>query len=153
MSVIRVDADRSTHWELVSPAHAGADAAALGAVDVAVLDGFAALQAEGEPDLIVELIDLYLEDAPRKVASMLEAAVALQMSRVAEFFATERSPGPCGSGMPYSVPDQAFGVRDGYLAVSARTQVEWERLCRLNPNRPVAIWSLDRQLSSHCRRP
>jgi len=73
MSVIRVDADRSTHWELVSPAHAGADAAALGAVDVAVLDGFAALQAEGEPDLIVELIDLYLEDAPRKVASMLEA--------------------------------------------------------------------------------
>jgi crotonobetainyl-CoA:carnitine CoA-transferase CaiB-like acyl-CoA transferase len=64
------------------------------------------------------------------VASMLEAAVALQMSRVAEFFATERSPVPCGSGMPYSVPDQAFGVRDGYLAVSARTQAEWERLCR-----------------------
>ena len=32
--------------------------------------------------------------------------------------------------MPYSVPDQAFRVRDGYLAVSARTQAEWERLCR-----------------------
>jgi len=28
------------------------------------------------------------------------------------------------------VPDQAFRVRDGYLAVSARTQAEWERLCR-----------------------
>jgi crotonobetainyl-CoA:carnitine CoA-transferase CaiB-like acyl-CoA transferase len=64
------------------------------------------------------------------VASMLEAAVALQMSRVAEFFATGQSPAPCGSGMPYSVPDQAFRVRDGYLAVSARTQAEWERLCR-----------------------
>jgi crotonobetainyl-CoA:carnitine CoA-transferase CaiB-like acyl-CoA transferase len=64
------------------------------------------------------------------VASMLEAAVALQMSRVAEFFATGQSPVPCGSGMPYSVPDQAFRVRDGYLAVSARTQAEWERLCR-----------------------
>ena len=64
------------------------------------------------------------------VASMLEAAVTLQMSRVAEFFATGQSPAPCGSGMPYSVPDQALRVRDGYLAVSARTQAEWERLCR-----------------------
>ena len=64
------------------------------------------------------------------VASMLEAAVTLQMSRIAEFFATGRSPVPCGSGMPYSVPDQAFRVRDGYLAVSARTQAEWEQLCR-----------------------
>jgi crotonobetainyl-CoA:carnitine CoA-transferase CaiB-like acyl-CoA transferase len=64
------------------------------------------------------------------VVSMLEAAAALQMSRMAEFFATGRSPVPCGSGVPYSVPDQAFRVRDGYLAVSARTQAEWERLCR-----------------------
>ncbi len=64
------------------------------------------------------------------VASMLEAAVTLQMSRIAEFFATGQSPLPCGSGMPYSVPDQAFRVRDGYLAVSARTQAEWEQLCR-----------------------
>ncbi|MBM3223198.1 MAG: hypothetical protein FJZ47_05250, partial [Candidatus Tectomicrobia bacterium] len=39
--------------------------------------------------------------------SMLEAAVALQMSRVAEWFATGQTPQPCGSGMPYSVPDQA----------------------------------------------
>jgi len=64
------------------------------------------------------------------VTSMLEAAVALQMSRIAECFATGRSPAPSGSGVPYSVPDQAFRVRDGYLAVSARTQAEWERLCR-----------------------
>jgi len=64
------------------------------------------------------------------VASMLEAAVALQMSRIAEFFATGHSPVPSGSGVPYSVPDQAFRVRDGYLAVSVRTQAEWERLCR-----------------------
>src|SRR5262249_36308151 len=72
------------------------------------------------------------------VASMLEAAVTLQMkgedalrrrsraSRIAEFFATGRSPVPGGSGVPYSVRDQAFRVRDGYLAVSARTQAEWE---------------------------
>lgn len=64
------------------------------------------------------------------VASMLEAATALQASRSAEFFATGQCASPYGSGMPYAVPDQAFQVRDGYLAVSVRTQDEWVRLCR-----------------------
>jgi crotonobetainyl-CoA:carnitine CoA-transferase CaiB-like acyl-CoA transferase len=64
------------------------------------------------------------------VATMLEAATMLQVSRVAEFFATGRCAKPQGSGMPYAVPDQAFRVRDGYLAVSARTQAEWQRLCQ-----------------------
>ena len=40
---------------------------------MAVLKGFEEVQDEGEPDLIVELIDLYLEAAPRKLASMQEA--------------------------------------------------------------------------------
>jgi crotonobetainyl-CoA:carnitine CoA-transferase CaiB-like acyl-CoA transferase len=64
------------------------------------------------------------------VASMLEAATMLQISRMAEYFATGQCASPQGSGMPYAVPDQAFRVRDGYLAVSARTQDEWERLCQ-----------------------
>lgn len=63
------------------------------------------------------------------IASMLEAATTLQTSRVAEFFATGHCAPAQGSGMPYAVPDQAFPVQDGYLAVSARTQDEWERLC------------------------
>ncbi len=63
------------------------------------------------------------------VASMLEAATALQSSRIAEYFATGQCAPPYGSGVPYAVPDQAFRVRDGYLAVSTRTQDEWERLC------------------------
>lgn len=63
------------------------------------------------------------------IASMLEAATALQTSRIAEFFATGHCAPPQGSGMPYAVPDQAFPVQDGYLAVSARTQAEWEALC------------------------
>ena len=64
------------------------------------------------------------------VASMLEAAVALQTSRVAEFLATGGCARPHGSGMPYAVPDQAFRARDGYIAVSARTPAEWEHLCQ-----------------------
>ena len=64
------------------------------------------------------------------VASMLEAAVALQTSRIAEFLATGHCAQPHGSGMPYAVPDQAFRALDEYIAVSARTQTEWERLCQ-----------------------
>jgi HPt (histidine-containing phosphotransfer) domain-containing protein len=54
-------------------AGAGDYGAPRGAVDLGVLAAFEEIQAEGEPDLVVELIDLYLEDAPRKLASMREA--------------------------------------------------------------------------------
>lgn len=64
------------------------------------------------------------------MASMLEASVTLQTSRIAEFFATGQPVKPHGSGVPYAVPDQAFRVRDGYLAVSVRTQAEWQGLCQ-----------------------
>ena len=64
------------------------------------------------------------------IASMLEAAATLQSSRMAEYLATGVCAPPHGSGMPYAVPDQAFQVRDGYLAVSTRTQAEWEALCQ-----------------------
>ncbi len=63
------------------------------------------------------------------IASMLEAASALQTTRIAEYLATGQCAPPHGSGMPYAVPDQAFAVRDGYLAISARTQTAWEALC------------------------
>lgn len=49
------------------------DANATGAVDTAVLAELEEIQEEGEPDLIAELIGLYLEDSPRKLAAMREA--------------------------------------------------------------------------------
>jgi len=39
-------------------------------VDLEVLYGLTEAQGDGEPDLIVELIDLYLEDTPRRVTAM-----------------------------------------------------------------------------------
>jgi HPt (histidine-containing phosphotransfer) domain-containing protein len=40
------------------------------AVDLDVLRSYEKIQLDGEPDLIVELIDLYLEDARRRLAVM-----------------------------------------------------------------------------------
>lgn len=50
------------------------------AVDLKVLTSFEEVQMEGEPDLIVELIDLYLEDAPRRIAALREALAAMDES-------------------------------------------------------------------------
>lgn len=59
---------------MMRPAYAdGGGGAEHRALDMAVLRSFEEIQAEGEPDLIVELIDLYLKDAPVKLASMQEA--------------------------------------------------------------------------------
>jgi HPt (histidine-containing phosphotransfer) domain-containing protein len=77
MSATRISARRSTYQRpaaLRRPSRAGGASAAPDAVDMAALRAFEEMQAEGEPDLIVELIDLYLADAPLKLASILGAA-------------------------------------------------------------------------------
>lgn len=46
----------------------------ISAVDMAALLSFEELQEDGEPDLVVELIGLYLQDAPVKIEAIQEAA-------------------------------------------------------------------------------
>jgi HPt (histidine-containing phosphotransfer) domain-containing protein len=43
------------------------------AVDMAVLAAFSELQEDGEPDLIVELIDLFLQEAPLRLEAIQRA--------------------------------------------------------------------------------
>jgi HPt (histidine-containing phosphotransfer) domain-containing protein len=49
-------------------------------VDMTMLFSLEAAQAEGDPDIIVELIDLYLADAPLRIAAM-QAAIAAKDER------------------------------------------------------------------------
>ena len=46
------------------------------AVDMELLNAFEELQSNNETDLIVELIDLYLKDAPQRILAIREAALA-----------------------------------------------------------------------------
>jgi HPt (histidine-containing phosphotransfer) domain-containing protein len=65
--------DNNLNQESVLSGRTSAAEASGDAVDMAVLNSFEEAQGEGEPDLIVELIDLYLEDTPHRVADIREA--------------------------------------------------------------------------------
>lgn len=55
-------------------------------IDMSVLLGFEDAQGDGEPDLIVELIDLYLEDVPLQLSAMKDfvlKADAVSLKRAA----------------------------------------------------------------------
>ena len=43
-------------------------------IDLTMLDNLRSLQREGEPDLVVEVIDLFLHDAPARFQLLREAA-------------------------------------------------------------------------------
>ena len=59
---------------LTRPALANRAGAAIRVIDPAVLASLDEAWEEGEPDLVVELIDLYLGDAPQWVEAMRTAA-------------------------------------------------------------------------------
>ncbi|WP_448624405.1 CaiB/BaiF CoA transferase family protein [Geodermatophilus sp. URMC 64] len=62
--------------------------------------------------------------------SQMEAAIALQTTRFAEFFANGQSPGALGSGSAVLVPSRAFQCQDGtYVSVTAHTDALWQVLC------------------------
>jgi HPt (histidine-containing phosphotransfer) domain-containing protein len=57
----------------IDPVHSVATPSSSASVDLAVLANYEKLQLDGESDLIVELIDLYLDDALRRVAVMQDS--------------------------------------------------------------------------------
>jgi len=62
---------------------------------------------------------------------MLRAAMAIQTTRLAEFFATGMQPRPMGSASATEVPHQAFLCQDQrYIAVGVVREEQWPGLCR-----------------------
>ncbi len=45
-------------------------------IDLNVLDGYRALQSESEPDIVTELIDMFLADLPSRVMALRQAVEA-----------------------------------------------------------------------------
>lgn len=63
-------------------------------------------------------------------SSQMEAALAIQVNRIAEFFVSGRSPEPYGAGVEWLVPSGAYRCRDhAYLSVTAPTEQVWAALC------------------------
>jgi HPt (histidine-containing phosphotransfer) domain-containing protein len=68
------------------PERANAETASGDDVDMSVLTGFAEAQCEGDPDLIVELIDLYLDEFPLQLSAIKDCSMkadAIALKRAA----------------------------------------------------------------------
>lgn len=62
---------------------------------------------------------------------MLTAAMALQTTRLAEYFATGEQPPPLGSAAATTAPHQAFKCEDQrYLAIGVERDEQWPGFCR-----------------------
>jgi formyl-CoA transferase len=63
--------------------------------------------------------------------SQFESVLALESTKIAEFFATGKSPVPMGTANPNIVPSQAFKTFDNkYVNVSVHREEYWSKLCR-----------------------
>ncbi len=63
--------------------------------------------------------------------SQFEATLSLESTRIAEYFATGKSPMPMGTANPNIVPSQAFKTYDNkYINVSIYREEYWPKLCK-----------------------
>ena len=64
--------------------------------------------------------------------SQMEAAIGLQVTRFAEYFASGTASGPAGSATRSIVPSRAFRCSDGvWVSVTAHTKATWQALCSI----------------------
>jgi HPt (histidine-containing phosphotransfer) domain-containing protein len=73
MSINAIGNESNRNQELGPLLSEGAFCSLTQAVDMAVLTSFEEVKLDGVPDLIVGLIDLYLEDAPHRLAAIEKA--------------------------------------------------------------------------------
>ncbi len=63
--------------------------------------------------------------------SMYACALQLQQTGLASYLSSSEIPQPCGSGAPYSAPNEAYPTKDGWLMVAAYHEQRWGKFCRL----------------------
>ena len=123
--------------------HAGAPEIARAPVDLAMLASYEKIQLDGEPDLIVELIDLYLEDAPRRVAVMQESLAKRDwLSLKREAHNLRGSSGNLGALQMARICDEIEGIESGNLFASIAALLN---CLRLELERVVHIFLAERQ--------
>lgn len=94
--------------------HQGAPEMFRTAVDLAILRSYENIQLDGEPDLVVELIDLYLEDARRRLAIMkLSLAESNWLSVKREAHSLRGSSGNLGALQMALICDEIEGLESG----------------------------------------
>ena len=92
------------------------------AVDLTVLRSYENIQLDGEPDLIVELIDLYLEDARRRLAVMKESLAKMNwLSLKREAHSLRGSSGNLGALQMALICDEIEGLESLDLFPSIET--------------------------------
>ena len=123
--------------------HAGAPEIVRAPVDLAMLASYEKIQLDGEPDLIVELIDLYLEDAPRRVAVMQESLAKRDwLSVKREAHNLRGSSGNLGALQMARICDEIEGIESGNLFASIAALLN---CLRLELERVVHIFLAERQ--------
>ncbi|CAM5404787.1 CaiB/BaiF CoA transferase family protein [Eoetvoesiella caeni] len=63
--------------------------------------------------------------------SMYESALQLQQTSLASYFSDREVPQPCGSGAPYSAPNEAYPTQDGWIMIAAYHPKRWHAFCQL----------------------
>jgi crotonobetainyl-CoA:carnitine CoA-transferase CaiB-like acyl-CoA transferase len=63
--------------------------------------------------------------------SMFASSIQLQQVSLASYLSTKEVPVPCGSGAPYSAPNEAYPTRDGWIMVAAYHPQRWQAFCSL----------------------
>ncbi|ETW96526.1 MAG: hypothetical protein ETSY1_26215 [Candidatus Entotheonella factor] len=81
--------------------------------------------------------------------SLMAANLALQATRIAEYYASGQQPPRMGHAVSYQVPHQAFVTQTRWIAVAAHTETEWQSLCAAleQPD-----WAEDERFANNAKR-
>ncbi|WP_156773978.1 CaiB/BaiF CoA transferase family protein [Bordetella bronchialis] len=63
--------------------------------------------------------------------SLYNAAIMLQQTGYASYFAAGKEPRKTGSAAPYAAPNEAYPTRDGWIMIAAYQPERWRKLCML----------------------